>query len=278
MGGRSQRQAQREQQCARRSVEFGASRISLRTFCTFNTGCGDQVFLRTNGVSGFGQYMRSIGMNSPLGVGSQLFFLSLPGDSFLEVHRQRAIGVELGVVTRADREAVQRIRHEPAAAVDEILGDRPEASLPVAAESYVRHRTDRELIQQYCFLCVHPAQGASPVTTSEFAAESLVFTYLSGRTMEPILFRAVVWMAEKRLTSGMMPVLDATMRKDIDNQAGATQWRSHSSQAWSEAPTVCALLHRAYVLSPPMPDPISTLLHRASHRTVGRNSERHSRG
>lgn len=116
------------------------------------------------------------------------------------------------------------------------------------------------------------------MTTSEFAAESLVRTYLRGRSMEPILFRAVVWMAEKRLTSGMMPVLDATMRTDIDNQAGAAQWRGHSSPASFKAPTVCALLHRAYVLSPPMPDPIGTPLHRASHRTVGRNSERHSRG
>ena len=116
------------------------------------------------------------------------------------------------------------------------------------------------------------------MTTSEFAADSLVRTYLGGRTLEPIHFRAVVWMAERRLPSGMMPVLDATMRTDIDNQAGAAQRSGHSSQASSKAPTVCALLHRAYVISPPMPDPIGTLLHRASHRTVGRNSERHSRG
>jgi hypothetical protein len=92
------------------------------------------------------------------------------------------------------------------------------------------------------------------MTTSEFAAESLVRTYLSGRSMEPILFRAVVWMAEKRLAGGMMPVLDTTMRTDIDNQAGAAQRRGHASQARSEVPAVCALLHRAYVLSPPMPD------------------------
>jgi hypothetical protein len=123
-----------------------------------------------------------------------------------------------------------------------------------------------------------PSAWSNTMTTSEFAAESLVRTYLSGRTMEPILFRAVVWMAEKRLTSGMMPVLDTTMRTDIDNQAGATQWRGHSSQSWSKAPTVCTLLHRAYMFSPPMPGPIGTPLHRASHRTVGRNSEGHSRG
>ena len=115
------------------------------------------------------------------------------------------------------------------------------------------------------------------MTTSEIAAEHLVRAYLSGRTMEPILFRAVVWMAEKRLTSGMMPVLDATMRTDIDNLAGAAQWHGHSSQSWSKA-TVCTLLHRAYVFSPPMQGPIGTPLHRASHRTLGRNSERHSRG
>lgn len=115
------------------------------------------------------------------------------------------------------------------------------------------------------------------MTTSEFAAESLVRSYLSGRTMEPVLFRAVVWMAEKRLAGGMMPALDTTMRTDIDNQAGAVQERGHASQGWSEVPAVCALLHRAYVLSAPMPDSIRTLLHRASLRTVGRNSARHSR-
>jgi hypothetical protein len=122
-----------------------------------------------------------------------------------------------------------------------------------------------------------PNAWSNAMTASEFAAESLVRTYLNGRTMEPILFRAVVWRAEKRLTSGMMPVLDATMRTDIDNQAGAPQRRSHSSQAASETPIVCALLHRAYVLSPPMLDPIGTP-QRAPHRTVGRSPERHTRG
>jgi hypothetical protein len=123
-----------------------------------------------------------------------------------------------------------------------------------------------------------PSAWSNAMTTSEFAAESLVRTYLKGRIMDPILFSAVVWMAEKRLTSGMMPVLDATMRTDIDNQAGAPQRRSHSSQSSSEPPTVCALLHRAYVLLPPMPEPIGTGLQRASHRTIGRSSERHIRG
>src|SRR5262245_35192010 len=36
----------------------------------------------TDGDFSFGQYMRIIGMNSPLGAGSQLASLSLPGDSF----------------------------------------------------------------------------------------------------------------------------------------------------------------------------------------------------
>jgi hypothetical protein len=142
----------------------------------------------------------------------------------------------------------------------------------------VRYRTDLELIQQYCLQCVQPNAWGNAMTTSEFAAESLVRTYLNGRTMEPILFRAVVWRAEKRLTSGMMPVLDATMRTDIDNQAGAPQRRSHSSQAASETPIVCALLHRAYVLSPPMPDPIGTAPRRSSLRTFGHSPEHHTRG
>jgi len=48
----------------------------------FCTAGGFQVSSRIDGGLSFGQYMRSIGMNSPLGAGSQLASLFLPGDSF----------------------------------------------------------------------------------------------------------------------------------------------------------------------------------------------------
>jgi hypothetical protein len=41
-----------------------------------------QLPFRIDGDVSFGQYIRSIGMNSPFGAGSQLASLSAPGDSF----------------------------------------------------------------------------------------------------------------------------------------------------------------------------------------------------
>jgi len=49
---------------------------------TRSTPGGLQVPLRIEGGASFGQYMRNIGMKSPVGAGSQLASLSLPGDSF----------------------------------------------------------------------------------------------------------------------------------------------------------------------------------------------------
>lgn len=59
----------------------GAAVAELR-YCTFTTRGGVQVPSRIDGLFSFGQYMRSIGRNAPFGAGSQLFSLSLPGDSF----------------------------------------------------------------------------------------------------------------------------------------------------------------------------------------------------
>lgn len=56
------------------------------------------------------------------------------------------------------------------------------------------------------------------ITPSERAAEALVRAHLNGRSLPPILHGAVVWMAAARLTSGKRPVLDETLRTDIDNQ------------------------------------------------------------
>jgi hypothetical protein len=42
---------------------------------------GVQVPSMIDGLFAFGQYMRSIGMKSPSGAGSQLASLSLPGDA-----------------------------------------------------------------------------------------------------------------------------------------------------------------------------------------------------
>jgi hypothetical protein len=39
--------------------------------------------------------------------------------------------------------------------------------------------------------------------------------------MDEFMFSAAVWMADKRLTDGIVPALDQTLRDDIDSQAGA---------------------------------------------------------
>jgi len=59
------------------------------------------------------------------------------------------------------------------------------------------------------------------MTTSDVAAQVLVRAYLKGRSMNEFMFTAAVWMADKRLTGGIVPALDQTLRDDIDSQAGA---------------------------------------------------------
>ena len=44
--------------------------------------------------------------------------------------------------------------------------------------------------------------------------------YLQGRSMDEFLYAAAVWMVDKRLTGGITPALDQTLRDDIDSQAG----------------------------------------------------------
>ncbi|MNL26134.1 hypothetical protein D3C87_1476460 [compost metagenome] len=70
------------------------------------------------------------------------------------------------------------------------------------------------------------------MTPSQLTAESLLRSYLSGRSMPKILRDAVVWAIEVRLTRGDAPTLDATLRIDIDNHAVGRPAR----------PIVCALL------------------------------------
>jgi hypothetical protein len=72
------------------------------------------------------------------------------------------------------------------------------------------------------------------MTPTQFTAESLLRTYLSGRSMPKILCDAVVWTIEARLLSNKTPTLDETLRTDIDNHAVALAAR----------PTVCTLLRR----------------------------------
>jgi hypothetical protein len=79
------------------------------------------------------------------------------------------------------------------------------------------------------------------MTHSEFSADALVRVYLRGRTLPEILHGAFVWVAEKRLTSGKVPVLDETLRTDIDNQAIAPPNYIRGAAA-AERPAVCALL------------------------------------
>ena len=61
------------------------------------------------------------------------------------------------------------------------------------------------------------------MTTPEATAHRLVRNYLDGRSMDAFMFAAVVWMAHKRLTSGLTPTLDRQLCDDIDSQAGAVR-------------------------------------------------------
>lgn len=94
------------------------------------------------------------------------------------------------------------------------------------------------------------------MTPSQFTAESLLRTYLSGRSMPKILRDAVVWAIEVRLARGDTPTLDETLRADIDNHAVER----------SERPTVCVLLRRRS-------DEVEVTTHasasRPSHRVFG---------
>ncbi|MBT2300450.1 hypothetical protein J7E70_08240 [Variovorax paradoxus] len=82
------------------------------------------------------------------------------------------------------------------------------------------------------------------MTHSQFTADAMVRVYLRGRTLPEILHGAVVWVAETRLSSGKTPVLDQTLRTDIDNQAIAPPKYIGATSA-AERPAVCALLQPA---------------------------------
>jgi len=69
------------------------------------------------------------------------------------------------------------------------------------------------------------------MSPSELAADVLVRAYLHGRTLPKILHGAVVWVAETRLSSGKLPVLDATLCADIDSQATAPLPSDHAHDA-----------------------------------------------
>lgn len=71
------------------------------------------------------------------------------------------------------------------------------------------------------------------MTTSHVAAQVLVRAYLHGRSMDELMFKAAVWMADKRLTGGIVPALDQTLRDDIDSQAGAV---IAFQQSWGTKP------------------------------------------
>ena len=94
------------------------------------------------------------------------------------------------------------------------------------------------------------------MTPSQFTADSLLRTYLHGRSMPKILRDAVVWAIEVRLARGDVPILDATLRIDIDNHAVKLP----------ERPIVCALLRRRS-------DEVEVTTHaiasRPSHRAFG---------
>ena len=56
---------------------------------------------------------------------------------------------------------------------------------------------------------------------SDLAADAVVRAYLHGRTMPAILYGAIVWAVEMRISEGKLPLLDETLANDIDNHAVA---------------------------------------------------------
>jgi|GEM_PF-4728339 len=62
-------------------------------------------------------------------------------------------------------------------------------------------------------------------TPSELAADEAVRAYLRGRTMPPVLYDAIVWAVEMRISAGKRPLLDETLTTDIDNHAVAARAR-----------------------------------------------------
>ena len=66
-------------------------------------------------MAGFGQYIRSIRMKSPFGAGSQLFSLSLPGDSFwnISVSEPSALNAGLFRMLAANRLSGFGTNHQP---------------------------------------------------------------------------------------------------------------------------------------------------------------------
>jgi hypothetical protein len=81
-------------------------------------------------------------------------------------------------------------------------------------------------------------------TPSELAADDAVRLYLHGRTMPPILYDAIVWAVELRISAGRLPVLDETLTTDIDNHAVATRARLLMPVRPAPAPPPCPPAHR----------------------------------
>lgn len=52
-----------------------------------------------------------------------------------------------------------------------------------------------------------------------FAADSLVRDYLRGRVLPLMIHDAVVASVQQRLVDGHMPVIDAALRHEIDEEA-----------------------------------------------------------
>jgi hypothetical protein len=80
------------------------------------------------------------------------------------------------------------------------------------------------------------------MSISNHSAAALVLAYLDGRSMDDWLLGAVVWMADRRLASGMTPVLDQRLRMDIDSQAQAP--------ASASTPTCITAQHAAAMSTP----------------------------
>ena len=94
------------------------------------------------------------------------------------------------------------------------------------------------------------------MSVSRFAADALVHAYLHGRTLPEGPYRAALSVAEERLVAGEMPVIDAALRRKIDDEAVAspgpmrrgvrscTQPKGPHQSLWLDAlaPSVVALI------------------------------------
>lgn len=66
---------------------------------------------------------------------------------------------------------------------------------------------------------MEPQDAKQTMSLCRFAADSLVRDYLHGRVLPRTVHDAVVALAEQRLIAGRLPVIDNSLRQEIDEEA-----------------------------------------------------------